>query len=1033
MTGRPVLDLEQLLTGRTLVVVGGTGFLGKVWWSLLLTRYPGVERLYMLVRRRGALSGEDRFWDEIIHSEALQPLRDQHGDRFEEFLREKIVPIEGDIVQPLCGVSGALCTQLQGKVAALVNASGVVDFQPPLDVGLEVNAFGVQNLVALARALGDCPLLHTSTCFVAGGRTGIVEEEDPRLHPFPRAGELERAHWDPDREISECLSIIEQAKQRADDAFRQSHFLYQARSNLLARHEPTTGEVLEREVSRVRRQYVEARLSEMGNERARFWGWSNTYTYTKSIGEQIAVRSGLPVTIVRPAIIESSSHFPQQGWNEGINTSAPIIYAIREGQTQVPGSSHNLDLIPCDMVASGMLLALAELLEGSAPLVYQLGASDCNPVTMARIFELTGLYKRRYQLARAAEQGPLRVAQAHIEGALLSSHAFEKYGPPALARGAQKLSGVLRRASAEPLLAPLSEPAAHQLERIAKSQERIGKLLSQFAPFTADYDYTFRCDNARRAMARLTAADRERVDWSPESIDWRQWFLEVHVPGLERWVFPEIDRRRARPPRPVQRHETLTAMLEELARRHDLRVALQHPEHGALARTSYRELRAGALACAARLAEHGVQPGQSVLLAAGNDAAWVMAFFGVLYSGATVVPVAPDTADGELTQIVRDAQVVCCLGVGAQRRDPMLASLPWYDVQALTQPGPLPVWARQTNPSHTRPPTRVCAADDVAVLQYSSRAGQLRGARITHANLTHALAALAPLFPLQEDERVLTVQPLHDGFALSCGLLLPLSRGVRVVLGAATRALDAALFSARPAAVVCAAPAARSIAEALCGPRPGLLGRQLQPAAAKLSERVGRSSGLHIGRLLFGREHTSVGGHLRYLLSAQTLPQDVLGTLGSRGVRVVTAFALPEVAGVLSLDDFRGYAHRGHVGKALAGLELRVHAPDAEGAGELCVRGPMLMGGYVDSQSRPVLDSEGWFHSGIRVRFDRARRLVLAAVNDGAESGVGEAAAQASAFSDKGPPARGGRGKGSNGSNGHRGKNWSGGGEVLGK
>lgn len=1026
---RPALDLEQLLTGRTLVVVGGTGFLGKVWWSLLLTRYPGVERLYMLVRRRGERSGSDRFWNEIVHSEALQPLRDQHGERFEEFLRQKIVPVEGDIVQPLCGVSGALCAQLQGTVAALVNASGVVDFQPPLDVGLEVNAFGVQNLVALARALGDCPLLHTSTCFVAGGRTGIVEEEDPRLHPFPRAGELERAHWDPDREIAECLSIIEQAKQRADDAFRQSHFLYQARSNLLARHEPTTGEVLEREVSRVRRQYVEARLSEMGNERARFWGWSNTYTYTKSIGEQIAVRSGLPVTIVRPAIIESSRHFPQVGWNEGINTSAPIIYAIREGQTQVPGSSHNLDLIPCDMVASGMLLALGELLEGSAPLVYQLGASDCNPVTMARIFELTGLYKRRYQLQRAAEHGRLRVLQAHVEGALLSSHAFEKYGPPALARGAQALSSVLHRASAEPLLAPLSEPAADQLERIAKSQERIGKLLSQFAPFTADYDYTFRCDNARRAMARLTAADRERVDWSPERIDWRQWFLEVHVPGLERWVFPEIDRRRARPPRPLQRHETLTAMLEELARRHDLRVALQHPEQGALARTSFRELRAGALACAVRLAEHGVQPGHNVLLAAGNDAAWVMAFFGVLYAGATLVPVAPETADGELAQIVRDAQVVCCIGgVGAQKRDPMLTGLPWYDVQALTQPGPLPVWARQASLSHTRPPVRVCAADDVALLQYSSRAGQLRGARITHANLTHALAALAPLFPLQEDERVLTVQPLHDGFALSCGLLLPLSRGVRVVLGAPTAALDPALFSARPAAVVCAAREARTFAQALCGPRPGLLGRQLQPAAAKLSERVGRSSGLHVGRLLFGREHRSVGGHLRYLISAQALPQDVLGMLGTRGVRVVSAFALPEVAGVLSLDDFRGYARRGHVGKPIAGLELRVHAPDAEGTGELCVRGPMLMAGYADSQSRPVLDSEGWFHSGVRVRFDRARNLVR--VDDGATVGAGEGARHLGATAAPVRPARGVRGKGSNG---QRGKNWSRSDEVLGK
>src|SRR6185503_7736175 len=133
---------------------------------------------------------------------------------------------------------------LQSNVAALVNASGFVDFEPPRDVALQVNAFGVQNLVELARSLGNCPLLHTSTCFVAGRRTGFVEEQDPRLHPFPRADELPRAHWDPDREIQECLSIIEQAKERASDAFRQSHFQSEAHKNLILAHEPASGATL---------------------------------------------------------------------------------------------------------------------------------------------------------------------------------------------------------------------------------------------------------------------------------------------------------------------------------------------------------------------------------------------------------------------------------------------------------------------------------------------------------------------------------------------------------------------------------------------------------------------------------------------------------------------------------------------------------------------------------------------------------------------------------------------------------------------
>src|SRR6185369_1079375 len=98
----------------------------------------------------------------------------------------KVTPIPGDVVLPLLGLDAALTERLRGTVDAVVNVAGVVDFNPPLDEALQVNAFGVNNLVALARTLG-AKVMHTSTCYVAGYRAGLIEELDPREVPFPRA------------------------------------------------------------------------------------------------------------------------------------------------------------------------------------------------------------------------------------------------------------------------------------------------------------------------------------------------------------------------------------------------------------------------------------------------------------------------------------------------------------------------------------------------------------------------------------------------------------------------------------------------------------------------------------------------------------------------------------------------------------------------------------------------------------------------------------------------------------------------------
>jgi long-chain acyl-CoA synthetase len=74
--GHAPLELGRLFRGKRFVVVGGTGFLGKVWLSFLLTHFPDVERIHLVVRPKQELDAEQRFGREIMPSEVFQPLRE---------------------------------------------------------------------------------------------------------------------------------------------------------------------------------------------------------------------------------------------------------------------------------------------------------------------------------------------------------------------------------------------------------------------------------------------------------------------------------------------------------------------------------------------------------------------------------------------------------------------------------------------------------------------------------------------------------------------------------------------------------------------------------------------------------------------------------------------------------------------------------------------------------------------------------------------------------------------------------------------
>src|SRR2546422_34581 len=81
---------------------------------------------------------------------------------------------------------------------------GNVTLNPTLESALRTNVVGTQNVIAFAKRMKRPRLVHISTCFVAGNRSGSIWEDDEVLGYFPRRDELTGVHFSVEEEIRDC-------------------------------------------------------------------------------------------------------------------------------------------------------------------------------------------------------------------------------------------------------------------------------------------------------------------------------------------------------------------------------------------------------------------------------------------------------------------------------------------------------------------------------------------------------------------------------------------------------------------------------------------------------------------------------------------------------------------------------------------------------------------------------------------------------------------------------------------------------------
>ncbi|MEX0832917.1 MAG: HAD-IB family hydrolase [Actinomycetota bacterium] len=493
--------ISERLAGKNVLVTGATGFLGQALLERLLFDCPETKPV-LLVRPQWDTGGRERVAD-LLKRPAFERLREREGEDGIQRILERIAVIEGDFTGEI--------PPLPSDLDLIVHCGATVSFDPPIDEGFRTNVLGTERLYGAVRDAGGHPhVVHTSTAYVAGMTKGVIPE-GPLKHKIDWRAEMDFAVA---------------ARGQAETASRRPELLDSFMAKAKREHSRAGPQAVASDAEQRRRDWVTKRLVEYGRARAQTMGWPDLYTFTKALGErcaeQLAADGGLPLSIVRPSIIESAYGVPFPGWIEGFKMAEPVILAYGRGTIpEFPGIPEGiLDVIPVDFVVSAML-AVAASGPPEKTAYYHVSSGERNPLPFRDMYEHVREYFQRDPLPQR-NRGAIRVPEWKFPGVLRVERML---------RTGERLVDVADKAVQHLPRTKKVRDLASKIDRDRGKLEFLRRYADLYGAYTeAEVIYTD--ERTLGLFQSLAPADRERFAFDSAAIDWRYYWQDVHCPAV---------------------------------------------------------------------------------------------------------------------------------------------------------------------------------------------------------------------------------------------------------------------------------------------------------------------------------------------------------------------------------------------------------------------------------------------------------------------------------------------------------------------
>jgi len=510
-------SMTASLAGKRVAITGSTGFVGTALVERLLRGVPDCE-LILLIRDSRRTPAAARTDKELLKNDAFDRLREAHrrpaaAETFAEMTARRITTIAGDVGRDGLGLSEA-DKAIFATADVVIHSAATVSFDSPLDRAVEINLLGPVRIAALCNELGITPhLVAVSTCYVAGNRRGNAPEELVSDGPFD-IGLSWRAEVEAARRLKGDTEALSRQPQRLAE-FRKA-----ARGELGAAGAPA----LAAKTEQLRERWVKDQLVDAGRARAASVGWPDAYAFTKALGEQALTdtKGPVPVSIVRPSIIESAWAEPRPGWIRGFRMAEPVIISYARGLLkEFPGVPEGtVDVIPVDLVVAA-IIAVAAAGPDDAPAITQVASGGINPLKYRAMIDYIREWFTEHPLYDNEGQ-PILVPEWNFLGRGRVQQQLE--------RAHKVLSTAEKVLQALPLRGKQAEFSA-TVEAKRQEIDAATQYVELYGLYT-ECEAIYQVDNLLALWDTLDAADQEAFNFDPRVIDWERYVTTIHLPSI---------------------------------------------------------------------------------------------------------------------------------------------------------------------------------------------------------------------------------------------------------------------------------------------------------------------------------------------------------------------------------------------------------------------------------------------------------------------------------------------------------------------